>query len=153
MLKSESVKYPFTSQKDDEKLVLEHIDIRLNGNLFAYNLAAKMRAKGMGIPPSFADLTGNGTLTHFNIDDLNLNTLDGNVQLVGLIDWTEGVEWNSTLKLSNINTKTLAGDWNAVLSGSLSSQGYVGRGNKGNDWKADISNIDINGALNNKIFN
>lgn len=150
VLKSESVKYPFTSQKDDEKLVLEHIDIRLNGNLFAYNLAAKMRAKGMGIPPSFADLTGNGTLTHFNIDDLNLNTLDGNVQLVGLIDWTEGVEWNSTLKLSNINTKTLAGDWNAVLSGSLSSQGYVGRGNKEHDWKADISNIDINGALNNK---
>ncbi|AHG73191.1 ChvD family ATP-binding cassette protein [Mannheimia sp. USDA-ARS-USMARC-1261] len=150
MLKSESVKYPFAPQKGDDTLVLENIDIHLNGNSLAYNLAVKVSAKGMGIPPSSADLKGNGELTHVNIHDLLLNTLEGNAQLTGLIDWTEGIEWNSNLKLNNINTKALVPDWAAVLSGSLSTQGYAGRGNTGSDWKADVSNIDIKGSLHQK---
>lgn len=149
-LKSEAVKYPFAPQKGDEVLQLENIDIHLNGNLLAYHLAAKVSAKGMGIPPSSADLTGNGELTRFNIQDLTLNTLEGNAQLAGVVDWVEGVEWNSSLKLNNINTKALVPDWAAVLSGSLSSQGYAGRGNTGSDWKADVSNIDIKGSLHQK---
>ncbi|TLU76374.1 translocation/assembly module TamB [Mannheimia varigena] len=150
MLKSESAKYPFALQAGDDVLTLENIDIHLNGSPLAYNLAAKVSAKGMGIPLSSADLKGNGELTHFNIHDLLLNTLEGNAQLAGLIDWTEGVEWNSRFKLNNINTKALVPDWAAVLSGSLSTQGYAGRGNTGADWKADVSNIDIKGSLHKK---
>ncbi|HGO5822373.1 TPA: translocation/assembly module TamB domain-containing protein [Mannheimia haemolytica] len=149
-LKSPSMSYPFAPQKGDEVLQLENIDIHLNGNLLAYNLATKVSAKGMGVPPSSADLKGNGELTHFNIQDLKLNTLEGNALLAGVVDWTEGVEWNANLKLNNINTKSLVADWPAVLSGSLSSKGYAGRGNTGTDWNADVSNIDLKGSLQQK---
>lgn len=149
-LKSEAMSYPFAPKKGDDVLKLENADIQLKGDLLNYALAAKVNAKGMGVPPSSASLAGKGELTHFNIDDLSLNTLDGNAKLKGLVDWKEGVEWRSDLALNNINTKSLLADWPAVLSGTLSSKGYAGRGKNGTEWLADVSSIDIKGSLQQK---
>lgn len=146
-LKSESMRYPFAPQQNGDVLSLENIAMRLNGNLLDYALEAKVSAKGMGVPASSASLTGKGELTHFNIQDLSLNTLEGTAKIDGLVDWSEGVAWRSNLKLQHINTKSLLADWPAVLSGSLSSEGYAGRGNSASGWKADVSNIDIKGSL------
>ncbi|WP_246770671.1 autotransporter assembly complex protein TamB, partial [Mannheimia haemolytica] len=146
-LKSESMRYPFAPQQNGDVLSLENIAMRLNGNLLDYALEAKVSAKGMGVPASSASLTGKGELTHFNIQDLSLNTLEGTAKIDGLVDWSEGVAWRSNLKLQHINTKSLLADWPAVFSGSLSSEGYAGRGNSASGWKADVSNIDIKGSL------
>lgn len=151
-LKSESVTYPFAPQKNSDVLKLENIDIQLNGNALEYNLMSKVDAKGMGIPPSSVTLQGNGELTYFKFDDLTIKTLEGNAQLVGVVDWTEGVKWDANLLAKNLNTKSLLPDWPAVLSGSLTSNGYAGTGPTGTDWKADVTNIDINGSLFNKTL-
>ncbi|WP_080686604.1 autotransporter assembly complex protein TamB [Mannheimia granulomatis] len=149
-LKSESMRYPFAAQQGDDVLKLENIDIRLSGDLLQYDLVANLSAKGMGIPPSSALLKGNGELTHFNVQDLTLNTLGGKAQLQGAADWVDGVQWDANLALNDINTKSLLADWPAQLSGSLKSKGYAARGNSGSDWNVDISNIDLKGLLQQK---
>ncbi|MDD0823038.1 translocation/assembly module TamB [Mannheimia sp. AT1] len=146
-LESESMSYPFAPQKNEEVLKLENIDIQLKGNLLQYNTNIKVKAQGMGVPASSANLEGKGELTHFEFQQLELNTLEGKATLSGSVDWTEGVEWDSQLTVNNINTKSLVADWPAILSGTLNSKGYAGRGESGTDWKADVSTIDINGSL------
>lgn len=149
-LKSETTHYPFSPKKAEDVLKLENVDIQLKGDLLAYDLAAKLNAKGLGIPPSFADLKGQGELTHFNLQHLMLNTLEGQARLKGSVDWTNGVAWDSDLHLNNINTKSLLADWPAVLSGTLASTGYAGQGQAGKDWKVDVSNVDMKGTLQQK---
>ncbi len=94
-LKSESMRYPFAPQQNGDVLSLENIAMRLNGNLLLdYALEAKVSAKGMGVPASSASLTGKGELTHFNIQDLSLNTLEGTAKTT-VSGLERGVAWRS----------------------------------------------------------
>lgn len=146
-LKSQSLTYPFFPKKGEDPLKLNNIALNLQGDMRHYQLTLSNSAKGMGIPASNMDLKGNGTLTHFTIDSLNLTALDGKAQLSGLVDWRDGVEWQSKLQLSNINTKSITPNWIAVLSGDLDTKGYVARGKERSEWAVDVPKIDIKGTV------
>ena len=146
-LKAEALQYPFLPEKGEEPLKLQKVDIALNGDLLNYQLKAGLNASGMGIPAARADLQGKGEITNFSVEDLSLNALEGKTKLVGKADWSNGIEWDSAINLNGVNTKSLVPDWAAVLSGGLSSKGYAGRGEQGEDWNAEVSKIDLKGTL------
>lgn len=146
-LKSKSATYPFAPKKSEDPLKLENISLELHGNPTAYQLALSGNAKGMNIPAASVDLKGKGSITDFAIDNLNLTALEGRTQLTGRVDWSDGVEWDSQLHLNNVNTKSLAPDWAAVLSGDLASKGYAARGKTGDEWVVDVPKMDIKGTL------
>lgn len=147
VLTSESITYPFPPETGTNPLKLEKLNLSLKGDPFDYQLNVSGRATGMNVPASQVELKGKGDVTHFDIQALKLNALEGEAQLNGSVDWADGVEWNSSLSLSGINTKSLAPDWAAVLSGGLNSKGYAGRGKDGADWNVDVSKIDLKGNL------
>ena len=149
-VKSDRVIYPFIAEKGVDPLKLEKVDIALTGDLLNYQLDTKVNASGMNMPASRAQLKGQGELTHFEISELLLNALDGSANLNGKVDWTQGVEWQSALKLNGINTKSLLPEWAALLSGGLESQGYAGRGRDGNEWSVAVNNMDVQGVLQQK---
>lgn len=151
-LKSQSLTYPFFPKKGEDPLKLNNIALNLQGDMRHYQLTLSNSAKGMGIPASNMDLKGNGTLTHFTIDSLNLTALDGKAQLSGLVDWRDGVEWQSKLQLSNINTKSITPNWIAVLSGDLDTKGYVARGKERSEWAVDVPKIDIKGTVSQRAI-
>ena len=151
-LKSQSLTYPFFPKKGEDPLKLNNIALNLQGDMRHYQLTLSNSAKGMGIPASNMDLKGNGTLTHFTIDSLNLTALDGKAQLSGLVDWRDGVEWQSKLKLSNINTKSITPNWIAVLSGDLDTKGYIARGKERSEWAVDVPKIDIKGSVSQRAI-
>lgn len=151
-LKSQSLTYPFFPKKGEDPLKLNNIALNLQGDMRHYQLTLSNSAKGMGIPASNMDLKGNGTLTHFTIDSLNLTALDGKAQLSGLVDWRDGVEWQSKLQLSNINTKSITPNWIAVLSGDLDTKGYVARGKERSEWAVDVPKIDIKGSVSQRAI-
>ena len=141
-LNSPSASYAITLDKNDP-LKLNNVALNLQGDMSHYQLTLSGNAKGMNIPATSVNLKGNGTITHFAIDNLNLTALDGKAQLSGLVDWRDGVEWQSKLKLNNINTKSLAPDWAAVLSGDLENNGYAARGKESGEWAVHVPKIDI----------
>ncbi|WP_455483734.1 autotransporter assembly complex protein TamB [Haemophilus parahaemolyticus] len=151
-LKSQSLTYPFFPKKGEDPLKLNNIALNLQGDMRHYQLTLSNSAKGMGIPASNMDLKGNGTLTHFTIDSLNLTALDGKAQLSGFVDWRDGVEWQSKLQLSNINTKSITPNWIAVLSGDLDTKGYVARGKERSEWAVDVPKIDIKGSVSQRAI-
>lgn len=151
-LKSQSLTYPFFPKKGEEPLKLNNVALNLQGNMSHYQLSFSGNAKGANIPATSVNLKGNGTITHFAIDDLNLTALDGKAQLSGLVDWRDGIEWQSKLQFNNINTKSLSPDWAAVLSGDLESKGYAARGKEHNEWAVDVTKIDIKGTLSQRTL-
>lgn len=150
-LKSPSASYAITQDKNDP-LKLNNVALNLQGDMNHYQLTLSGNAKGMNIPASSVDLKGNGTITHFAIDSLNLTALEGKAQLSGLVDWRDGVEWQSKLHLNNINTKSLAPDWAAVLSGDLESNGYAARGKESGEWAVDVPKMDIKGTFSQRTL-
>ena len=150
-LNSPSASYAITLDKNDP-LKLNNVALNLQGDMSHYQLTLSGNAKGMNIPATSVNLKGNGTITHFAIDNLNLTALDGKAQLSGLVDWRDGVEWQSKLKLNNINTKSLAPDWAAVLSGDLENNGYAARGKESGEWAVHVPKIDIKGTLSQRSF-
>lgn len=146
-LTSDAVSYPFMPEKGAESLKLEKIDLSLRGDLLNYQLDTQVNTTGIGIPASRAHLKGHGEITQFNIDQLTLNALEGKVNLSGNVNWENGVAWDAKTDLNAINTKSLAPEWVAELSGGLQSKGYAGRGENGSDWNVEVSNLDLNGSL------
>lgn len=146
-LTADAVSYPFMPEKGSDPLKLEKIDLLLSGDLLNYQLDTQVSATGIGIPASRAHLKGQGEITQFNIDQLALNALEGKANLSGNVNWEKGVAWNAKTELNTINTKSLAPEWTAVLSGGLQSKGYAGRGKNGSDWNVEVSNLDLHGSL------
>ncbi|OOR99224.1 DUF490 domain-containing protein [Haemophilus paracuniculus] len=146
-IKSDNVTYPFVPEKGVDPLKLKNVNLALSGNLLNYQLDTSLNASGMGIPTADLQLKGKGELTQFELSDLTLNALQGKANLVGKVDWQNGVEWDAKAQLDGINTKSLTPEWAAILSGVLNSKGYAGRGEKGDEWSVDVSNMDMKGNL------
>ncbi|WP_150538803.1 autotransporter assembly complex protein TamB [Actinobacillus vicugnae] len=146
-LTSDAVSYPFIPEKGQVPLKLSKIDLSIMGDLLNYQLDTQISASGMGIPASQANLKGKGEISQFNIEQLALNALDGKANLSGNISWENGLEWQAKTVLNSINTKSLTPDWPAILFGGLQSKGYVGRGEMGEDWNVEVSNLDLTGSL------
>ncbi|OOH89242.1 DUF490 domain-containing protein [Pasteurellaceae bacterium 15-036681] len=147
---SDQVSYPFIPEKGTSPLKLQKVNIVLKGDLLNYQLDTSVNASSMNLPESSAQLKGRGELTHFTIHDLTLNALQGKANLQGKVDWANGVEWDSALKLDGVNTKSLAPEWAALLSGALESKGYAARGKDGTDWSVSVSKMDLHGNLQQK---
>lgn len=148
-LKSDEMTYPFTpqsvsTQEDKEPLNVRNVDVQIKGDLLQYNVNANANMQGMGMPASSVNLTGNGGVTHFQFQDLTLNTLDGVAQVEGELDWTKEIVWNTKFNLNNIKTKSVMPDWPAVLSGSFASKGMIGQDET---WNAEIMDMNITGSL------
>ncbi|MDP8052348.1 translocation/assembly module TamB domain-containing protein [Pasteurella atlantica] len=151
-LTSDKVHYPFIPEKNQKVLTLKDIALSLSGDLLNYQLNAKMNASGMDLPKSQLDVIGNGELTSFNVEKLKLDALNGTALLSGNIDWQEGLKWQSNAHLTHIKTHSLLPQWAATLSGNLTSTGYVGKGEKGELWSVDISQLDLKGKLFNQTL-
>lgn len=152
-LKSDQVSYPFMPEKGSDPLTLKNIDLALTGNLLDYRLNGRVNSSGMNLPEGNLQLDGKGDITHFALNELILTALDGKASLNGSVDWTEGVEWNTAVKLNNVNTKSLLPEWAAVLSGDLKTNGYAARGVQGKDWAVSVKYVNIDGTLFQKKLN
>ncbi|KAE9538254.1 translocation/assembly module TamB [Ursidibacter maritimus] len=146
-IQSEQVNYPFIQEKGVDPLKLKNVALLLSGDLLDYQLETSLAMSGMKLPAGDLALKGKGGLTEFTLQDLNLNALQGKANLNGKVDWSNGVEWQSKLNVNGINTKALLPEWAAVLSGNLESSGYAARGEKGDEWAVNVSDIDMQGNL------
>ncbi|QLB21383.1 tubulin-binding protein [Vespertiliibacter pulmonis] len=149
-IKSDQIKYPFIAEKGQDPLVLKDVDLKLSGDLLNYQLDSHLAISGMGMPNGDLQLNGKGGLTQFELEKLSLNILQGQANLVGKVDWSNGIEWTSNAHLAGINTRSLLPEWAAMLSGDMKTTGYAGRGKQGDEWGVAVSEIDLSGVLLNK---
>ncbi|OAQ15167.1 tubulin binding protein [Bibersteinia trehalosi Y31] len=145
-LNSAQVQYPFMPEKGEKPLQLQKINLNLTGDLLDYRLQGSLDSRGMNLPAGSLQFDGHGDITYFSLKDFVLQALEGKANLVGKVDWTDGVEWESSVELDKVNTKSLLPEWAAVLSGKLTSNGYAARGEQ-NTWAVNVNDMAIYGNL------
>ncbi|SMB79994.1 translocation and assembly module TamB [Pasteurella testudinis DSM 23072] len=148
-LKSPQFQYPFGEQFQEKPDVrLQDLDLQLSGNLSQYHIALNSQASGVDIPPAKISLNADGTITDLDIQRLLIEALNGNAELNGKLAWRDGVSWQSAVTLDQIDTRSYLPQWAALLNGGLHTQGSVNGGN----WQVDITNLALNGRLNNQTL-
>ena len=131
------------AQQSLEPLHIQDAELNVSGNLLDYQVALSGQTKGIGIPPSKVKLTGSGGLSYADIQALQLNALDGSLNLTGKLDWKSGFQWQSEAEFNQLNAGAYIKNWAAVLSGKLASTGQV----DSQGWAVHIPTVDINGTL------
>lgn len=139
-LQSPHLVYPFV---DGDPLKTKDVALNVEGNVLDYQVDLGGEVSGMGIPQSQIQLMGNGGISQANIEKLQLNALQGQAELVGNLDWKNGIKWESTVNLANVNVGAYFPQWQAVLSGNLQSQGKI----HSEGWDIRIPVLDIQGKL------
>ena len=115
-------------------------------NDYLINLQSDYLVKG--IPSGVIKLQGKGDLQQLDLEKLTVNTLDGDVQLSGLLGWKDAIKWAGDLTLNKIDLAQLESGYSGNISGNI-KQNLVLKTTKNQppSWQFDIPKMDIKGKV------
>jgi translocation and assembly module TamB len=118
-------------------------EITAKGDLQTYVLSLKSFIEGEGIPASKIKLNGNGDLAQFQLANLLIETLGGQVGVNGKIDWHDGINWAANLDFGNIDPSIQWPDFPGDLNGELVAKGLV----DGDAISATLEKLVVDGRM------
>ncbi|WP_158380066.1 autotransporter assembly complex protein TamB [Candidatus Williamhamiltonella defendens] len=144
-LTSSQLQWPF---KGDPEYKINNLQLQLNGKATDYALSLTGNMKSEELPHAEFSLDGRGNLQQFHLILLRLKLLKGQVDLLGIIDWSKTISWDSILMLKGIDTKKQWPEWPAQFNGKISTRGTI----DGERWQLQIPDMLLKGELQNKPF-
>lgn len=100
------------------------------------------------MPSGKVNLKTQGDLQQLNVENLTVNTLNGEIDLSGLLTWKDKIDWVGQLKLTEINLQELETAYNGYFSGIINQQvEVVLYENSEPDWQFDFPSLQVNGEL------
>lgn len=134
--------------KGDPEYKINNLQLQLNGRATDYALSLTGKMKSADLPPAEFSLDGKGNLQQFHIILLRLKLLQGQADLLGMIDWSKAISWDSVLTLKGIDTKKQWPEWPAQFNGKISTRGSI----DGERWQLQIPDVLLEGEVQNKPF-
>lgn len=147
-LQAKNVVYPF-EQGQNEAFSIPHLQAEVTGDLLDYQLHLNANMSGLGLPKSQLDLALKGRLPEVEIEQLQLDTLQGKATMHGKIGWQNKLQWYQRLYLSNLILNDYVADLPLELSGELFTAGLFDQ----QQWLMDIPALNIWGKFANKPLN
>lgn len=95
----------------------------LRGSLSNYQFSVQSERPWTQLPLSNWTVSGQGNLEGLTISDLNIKTLQGEVNANGKVDWKQSVSWQAAIQLQDINPAGQWPQWPGRLSASLNTDG------------------------------
>ncbi len=135
------VQWPLSGESDYQ-VAIEQFNTQ--GSLTQYQLELETRIKGKQLPDLDLKLEGQGDQSQIALNNINLDTLGGNVAGDVMANWQARINWAANLTLQHIQPglqwQEAEGDISGVLSttGQLTDQG---------GWAVELSKLDIDGIL------
>jgi translocation and assembly module TamB len=142
-LKWQNLRWPL--QGDELLAQIKQGEADLTGSAKAYTLKLNSDVSGKDIPLSQIKLAGQGSLEQMNIETLNINTLDGAVNLLGKVEWKPQVKWDIKMAGQNINPAKQWQDLEGDIGLDLAAKGQLAE--KGVQTEINIKGI--NGTFRN----
>lgn len=139
-LSSPQLRWPLTGAVQYQA---DNLDYRLSGKATDYAMALRAAIKGESIPPATLALDGKGGVTQFNLSKLRIGTLQGNIDLSALMDWSKAISWRSELAIAGINTARQYPDWPARLDGRIVTRGSL----YGGSWQMSVPALQLKGNV------
>ena len=115
-------------------------------NNYLINLQTDYLAEG--IPNGDVDLQGKGDLQELNVEKLIVNTLYGNAQLSGLLNWKNAIKWAGDLTFDKIDLAKLSTDYTGDISGTIKQNLTLNTSqNQSPTWQFTIPEMDVKGQV------
>lgn len=127
---------------NDPEWRLEQGKLRLKGRLEAYKLTLSSEAHGPDLPPVGIKLSANGDLKGAEIEPLTLMLPKGAVQVDGKVSWSDGINWQGILALSDVDPGAFVEGMDGTLNGKLDTRFAL----QGEKWTLNAE-PNINGIL------
>ncbi|MEP1446321.1 MAG: translocation/assembly module TamB domain-containing protein [Paraglaciecola sp.] len=117
----------------------------ISGDLSALQLSLKTRLSGQDVPEAHINLEANAIATAqqktLKINELLLETLDGQLQSQGSLHITDYIQWQGLTRMQHLDPSTFWPELVADINGELSTQ----LDNKEGVWKAKLGKLNIDG--------
>lgn len=115
-------------------------NLKASGLLSDLDVELSTDVAGQQIPASDIDLRGHLTETAFAINQLLMQTLDGQVDIAGTADWQNGIEWDVSVAAEQINPGLQWPEFPGVIDLQATSNGS--QSNDQIDAVLDIQTLD-----------
>ena len=146
-----SPQFTWPPQHDTATLRLEQTELNLEGNLQQSRLSARTTASGVSLPGSSRlELAGRANLDGVQLQQLQLDTLGGQLNASAGLDWQDGLKLTGNTHLSNIQPGMLAPQYAGVLNGSLQFQASIDPMQR---WQLHVSELALAGTLRDYALN
>jgi translocation and assembly module TamB len=129
----------------DPELISESGVISINGDLKALKMTVQTMLAGQNVPDTKINLSATAVSTDqnksFELNELLLETLDGQVLSQGKLTFSEFINWQGSSTISHLDPSVLWPELVANINGVVSTQANNSQG----IWKAKLNKLDING--------
>ncbi|CRK85581.1 Translocation and assembly module TamB [Candidatus Providencia siddallii] len=152
------IKFPFLLTLDsnefiwpfigDVKYKFNNIHLCFKGNLSNYYIFLRGIVIKQNFPTSTLLLYANGNKDQIEITNLFLTSLQGKANIVGIINWSNGINWNTKLTLSNINIEKQFLKLPIKVNGSAEIKGSIYKKLS----QFEINNIFLDGKFKNNTL-
>lgn len=123
------------------------------GKLNDYQLRLQSDYEIKNMPGGKVDLKAAGDLQKVNINNLKINTLNGLLQLTGLLDWSKNITWQGQLDIADIDLKQFKTEYTGQFNGKLKQHIAIELNeNKAPNWSVSIPEMAITGQFLNRPF-
>ena len=98
-------------------------NIAVNGTLKNYHTTLATSIQGSEVPATGIQLNGNGSWQDFNLQNLKLTTLSGNIIAQGKVTWNPNLKWQFTVAANHLNPATHWNSWPADINFKTTTHG------------------------------
>ncbi|MFT6985810.1 MAG: translocation and assembly module TamB [Psychromonas sp.] len=146
----QKLRWPLTG---DSQYSSENGSLQSSGDLSNYIIKLDGGYHIETIPPGSLALQAQGNLTQLNIKQLMVNTLDGSINLSGLLNWQDRIKWQGQLSVDKIDLAQLDTQYTGNFSGTIKQNLAVTlNAPKSPAWEFTIPELDINGVFLKRPF-
>ncbi len=131
------------------EMTLKRTEVKVKGDLDRYDLALQTFLEGAVIPATGIDLTANGSLEAATVESLQLQTLEGDVNVTANARWSPNVDWQAELSFEQINPGVIVDSVSGKLNGILQTHGKL---TDQGGYIIELPTLSIDGELMNIPF-
>ncbi len=127
--------------------------LQSSGDISDYRIKIDTVYNIENIPAGELSLAAKGDLQHLNLEQLIVNTLDGSVNLSGLLNWQDAIKWQGELAIDKIDLAQLNTQYTGNFSGLIKQNVAVTLEQQNPpSWMFAIPEMDIYGEFLTRPF-
>lgn len=127
---------------------LNKFNLSLNGTVQKYQLTSNGSILVKTFPNIDFDILGNGTNEAATLDHAIVKLPQGEVNLTGKINWQKALQWDTQIKLDNVDIRNELPTYPIKLKGNIKTTGML----EGEIWQLNIPQLQLEGNIKQADF-
>lgn len=140
-LSAAQLRWPLTGQPQFQA---NQLKIAASGNLEQLHFSSRLAVQGQQIPPTTVQLNGHSSLRAVTLENLSINTLDGQITTQAALDWQQQLHWQGKVQIKQIQPGVFWPDYTGEFNGDIQFNGNL---SEQGGWQLALQQLQLNGKL------